>query len=221
MDRLDALMRRRLSHDPDLKRDEREMERAANIAASARDFGYGYAGTLPDGVPWGAPDFDAFLAPPAEKALHEEKEAVIAWVAGSGSNLLTLAGPPGVGKTHLAGAAAIALVESGAQVIYRSEHNLLEDYRPHGNPEEAEYAYREIPWLIIDDLGLEALTGWGKSIMDQLVDARWMGAAAGLRTLITTNLLSKDLPPRVASRLGDRSRARVIQVAAGDFRRRG
>jgi chromosomal replication initiation ATPase DnaA len=224
MQKLDDIFKRRFDRSEEGRDEVKEAERSANIKSATREFGWGYAGTLPDGVPWGAPGFDDFIVHPKGKvlivALNTELNAAMEWAAGTLPNLVTLAGPPGVGKTHLAGAAAQVVADGHHQLLYRSEHDLLEDFRPGRNPEEAEYAYREVPWLIIDDLGVEALTGWGKAVMDQVVDARWRGAATGLRTLITTNLLSKDLPPRLASRLGDRSRALVVQVAAEDYRRR-
>ena len=72
--------------------------------------------------------------------------------------------------------------------------------------------------LIIDDLGLAALTDTMRGVMDEIINARWRGAG-GLRTMVTLNFKSKDMPPRIASRLGDRSRSLVVQIDAEDMRK--
>ena len=54
--------------------------------------------------------------------------------------------------------------------------------------------------------------------MDEIINARWRGAG-GLRTMVTLNFKSKDMPPRIASRLGDKSRSLVVQIEAEDMRK--
>jgi hypothetical protein len=54
--------------------------------------------------------------------------------------------------------------------------------------------------------------------MDSLIDARWQGSGP-LRTLITTNLVSSELPVRIASRLGDTTLGVAVPIQATDWRR--
>jgi DNA replication protein DnaC len=203
--------------------DAREAERRENIRRAMRVWDVGYGWDLPHGVV-GAKTLDEYSPDPQHPATGQAKEAVLLWVEGPGRPLLTLAGPPGVGKSHLADGAAMRLLEREAEVVYRSESDLLGDLqgamRSH-TLEDRLRAYGAVPWLIVDDLGLAATGDWMRGLLDQLVDVRWQGARGRLRTLITSNLKSQDLPPRIASRLADVDLGQVIQVAAPDYRRRG
>jgi DNA replication protein DnaC len=77
---------------------------------------------------------------------------------------------------------------------------------------------RDSTWLILDDVGVEASTDWSKGVIDQAVDQRWV---AKKRLLVTTNATDpKELPARLASRLGDVAVARVVVIDAPDYRRR-
>ncbi|MDO8751708.1 MAG: hypothetical protein Q7K03_11310 [Dehalococcoidia bacterium] len=69
--------------------------------------------------------------------------------------------------------------------------------------------------LVLDDLGHQRETPWRLEIVDRIVDARYI---SGRWTVVTTNLPGDQLPPRIASRLRDRSTGFVAAIEAGDYR---
>ncbi|MDP2956144.1 MAG: ATP-binding protein, partial [Longimicrobiales bacterium] len=208
--------------------DPREYERRELKQRAMRDFDIGYGWDLPSGVVQADPrepdPLDAFELDGKYPTLAQAKEAVLAWCARTGPPLLTLAGASGVGKTHLAYAAASRVVGLSEPVLFRREADLLAEFQGGvrtGETEELIRAYAAVPWLVLDDFGAVATTDWSRSVEDRLVDARWQGARAGLRTLVTTNMGPKQLPMRAASRLSDVSLGVVVAISAPDHRKRG
>ncbi len=180
--------------------------------------------TIPDGIPLGLPGFKEFLNRdnPSVKAA---KKAVQAWARGVGTPLLTLAGVTGTGKSHLAMAAATELKELGKQVVFRPESNMLGEIHAamkDGGAEEIITQFEEIPYLVLDELGVQAISvgGWDDTLRDRIINSRWRRAYWGYRTLVTMNLLIEDLPARMASRLGDTQWGKpYIKINATDYRR--
>ena len=70
-------------------------------------------------------------------------------------------------------------------------------------------------FLVLDDLGHQRETPWRVEILDRIVDARYV---TGLWTVVTTNLPGEQLPPRIASRLRDRSTGFVAAIEVEDYR---
>ena len=163
---------------------------------------------------------DTFLNRPAFPVVSRAEEATRAWLLG-GPAVLTLVGPPGTGKTHLAEGAAAALVEKGKRVAYFTEPQLIEFL--HRGIRDKTVGLRMdavsmAEWLVLDDLGMPGWSDWDRGKIDELINRRGID---GLKTLITTNLLARDLPPRIASRISDRERAVVVSIDAADYRVHG
>lgn len=136
----------------------------------------------------------------------------------SWGNFLLLAGPTGVGKTHLAVAIAWEWFEDGFSVIFTRVDDLLDDLRrgyDDGSYHKRLEAIRRCSLLVLDDLGAEQTKEWAGERIDRIVDWRYLGH---MPLVVTTNAKSEDLAPRVASRLKDANCSLVVQIVAEDYR---
>ena len=100
---------------------------------------------------------------------------------------LILAGMRGTGKTHLAIAIALDAMKHGKQAIFRLVNDLLEELRQAVRDDEFSQVisrFKEVPVLILDDLGKERTTDAGLDYLYQIVDYRYRH---NLQTIITTN----------------------------------
>ena len=133
-------------------------------------------------------------------------------------NFLVLAGPRGVGKTHLAVAIAWEWFGDGFSVLFTRVDDLLDDLRrgyDDGSYHQRLERLRRYELLVLDDLGTEHAKDWAGEKIDRIVDWRYI---ARMPLVVTTNAKSEDLAPRVASRLADHSCSLVVQIDAEDYR---
>lgn len=135
---------------------------------------------------------------------------------------LVLSGSYGVGKSHLATAAARKLIEAGVHLLrVYSLPRLLDELRAtqrEGATRSLDALRLEIadePVLILDDLGAERRTDFGDEQLAAIIDHRWQN---GMRTLITTNVAPAALEPRVRSRILDSRLSRVVPLSGPDQR---
>jgi DNA replication protein DnaC len=134
-------------------------------------------------------------------------------------NFLVLAGPTGVGKTHLALAIAWEWFEDGFSVVFSRVDDLLDELRQgyeDGTYHKRLERIRQCSLLVLDDLGAEHAKDWAGEKIDRIVDWRYVSR---MPLVVTTNAKSEELAPRVASRLADRSCSLVVQIDAEDYRR--
>mgnify|MGYP001573013742 FL=1 len=159
----------------------------------------------------------AFQTSPKHPTLGRALEGVLAWLQGR-YTFLTLAGPPGVGKTHLAVAAAWELVGQKALVQYWPDGEFNEAIRQsvgEGRTGIFLEEMRTLPYLVLDDLSLVSASEFTRAILDQLVDWRWNRR---MPLLVTTNFKASQLAERLASRLRDVSLGTVVLIDAPDYR---
>lgn len=136
----------------------------------------------------------------------------------SGGNFLVLAGPTGVGKTHLALAIAWEWFDDGFSVLFSRVDDLLDRLRrgyDDGSYHLTLDLLRRCGLLVLDDLGAEHAKDWAGEKVDRIVDWRYIDR---MPLVITTNAKSEDLAPRIASRLADRGCSVVAQIDADDYR---
>ena len=118
-----------------------------------------------------------------------------------GRNGLFITGPKGTGKTHLASAIANQLLYEGVPVICMTMIDLLdrikqtfERYGNAGSESRILRDYKEVPLLIIDDMGKEPATEWAVSKIYAIINARY---EAYMPTIITTNYNDSELVRRL------------------------
>lgn len=119
-----------------------------------------------------------------------------------GRNGLFITGPKGTGKTHLAAAIANQLMQDGTPVVCMTMIDLLdrikqtfEKQKQWGVTEAGVMkVYKEVPLLIIDDMGKEPATEWAVSKIYAIINARY---EAYLPTIVTTNYSDGDLVRRL------------------------
>ena len=102
----------------------------------------------------------------------------------------------GTGKTHLAAAIALSLIERDYSVILKTADDLFRDIKRtfDGDDTGAEHKlldnYKTCDLLIIDDLGKEQATDWTTAMLYAIVNDRYERL---MPTIVTTNFNENDL----------------------------
>ncbi len=134
---------------------------------------------------------------------------------------LLLRGSYGCGKTHLAAAIVNERLRRGQPALFVVLPDLLDELRATFAPDSADSyedrfeAVRDIPVLVLDDLGAQAPTAWAAEKLYQLLNHRYN---CRLPTVVTTNCRLEDLDDRVRSRLCHVGLVRSVEIRALDFR---
>jgi DNA replication protein DnaC len=137
------------------------------------------------------------------------------------SGWLVLLGESGRGKTHLAAAIANERLEAGDTVCFANVPDLLDELRATFAPDSTvRYddlfaRLREVPVLILDDLGAHQTTPWAQEKLYQILNHRYEGR---MPTVITTNTEMSKLDQRIASRLGDWQGSMMYEITSADYR---
>lgn len=137
------------------------------------------------------------------------------------SNWLLLVGDYGCGKTHLAAAVANEALQKGVRLYFAVVPDLLDYLRATFDPNsEASYderfdMIRNVPLLILDDLGTENAKPWSREKLYQIINHRYN---AKLPTVITTNQDLIQIEGRIRSRIMDQQLCTAVQVQADDYR---
>lgn len=102
---------------------------------------------------------------------------------------LYIEGTNGTGKTHLAAAIALQLINEGIPVICKTSSDLLMDIRrtfDSSSTNEAQVLdiYKRVDLLIIDDLGKEQCSDWSMSTLYSILNDRYEDMKP---TIVTTN----------------------------------
>ena len=108
---------------------------------------------------------------------------------------LYIEGTNGTGKTHLAAAIALQLINEGIPVVCKTSSDLLLDIKKAYDDEYTKESavldvYKSVDLLIIDDLGKEQCSDWSVSTLYSILNDRYEDMKP---TIITTNYGAEDL----------------------------
>ena len=112
---------------------------------------------------------------------------ILDWAAAT-SGMVGVYGPAGSGKTGAAVVAARRASQAGNRVVFYDAASALEKVRDehiHQGFSNFERRIREIPFLVLDDLGIERSTEYAVDVLGKIVRHRHAGQ---LSTLVTTNV---------------------------------
>ncbi len=131
---------------------------------------------------------------------------------------LFLQGLPGTGKSHLAAAAVVTIIQrTRARAIFVDTRDLLRLIRHSFNETTRTTEYEvlrpvmDAELLVLDDLGAERPTEWVEETMNLIINTRY---SEERRTIITTNYPDgpSDDPNTLECRIGFRMRSRVAEM---------
>lgn len=129
---------------------------------------------------------------------------------------LVFLGPTGSGKTHLACAIANHRLAMGQPVFYIGVSDLLDHLRSAFSP-SSDLSYDElfervknIPLLVLDDLGMGSATPWAQEKLEQLFDHRFN---TGLPTVITIDVSLEKLNERLRRHLDDKGFCQICTIS--------
>lgn len=147
---------------------------------------------------------------PVSAATAEALRTVRAWPA-SASWCLVLSGPYSVGKTGLSVGLLRVAGELGLPGLFVKVPDLLSRWRATFvkgsavSEEDVLATLREVPYLVLDDLGADKESDWAKTALFQVIDDRHDNER---KTVITTNL---GVPGELGLHLGKRTMNRFLE----------
>lgn len=172
------------------------------------------------------PEGNGGLADHEKRSLRSAKSYVERW-AQDPDGWLSLHGPYGVGKTHLAIAAAAEREDRGDEVFFATVADLLDHLRATFAPDSPVThddlldRVRNADVLVLDDMGAERSTPFAEDKLFQIVGYRY---EERLPTIITTSNQIESIAaarPRIASRLQDPLVVTEWPIEAPDYRQGG
>ena len=130
-----------------------------------------------------------------------------------------------MGKTHLAVAIAREIILQGRRIEFVYVPKLLLKIRQafrddHQGPDElvliSRYA-EELPYLVLDDIGVEKMTDWARQTLDVIFYER---DAHNLATIITSNLSPDEIEKKIDARISSRiaGMGKIVPLIGPDYR---
>ena len=163
--------------------------------------------------------FDTFRTASRATSVRAAAAAAVEFASSETGKWLVLYGPPGTGKTHLCMAVANAAHSQRRQVLLATTPGLLDLLRAgydRGDYDELLRITKNVPVLILDDLGTENTTPWAREKLFDIINHRY-NHVPDLKVMITMNIEPRELEPRIASRVMD-IQSVIINVSGSDYR---
>ena len=164
---------------------------------------------------------DGPLSDPDARRMFSEAFLQVTDYAANPEGWLVLTGPSGSGKTHLAAAIANYCIDRQQTVFFIMVADLLDHLRAAYSP-ASEIAYddlfeqvRNVPLLILDDLGAHSSTPWAQEKLFQVINHRYNNE---LPTVLTVRGALERLDDSFRTRLEAKERSQIVQLA--NFRNR-
>jgi DNA replication protein DnaC len=166
---------------------------------------------------------DAFkpLQPTLRNAKARVQEFVDQWPIPEEGKGLLLAGPCGTGKTHLAVAALLDIINTGkpGRVLFSNFSDLIQEIQASFDsdhlPTKAQLLgpLIEADLVVIDELGAQKPTDWIRDTLYYVINSRYSEART---TIFTTNYMDQTpdaKEPSLQDRIGVPLRSRIYEMA--------
>ncbi len=167
-------------------------------------------------------NLDGPLPDAASQKLFRESAALAAQFAEDPQGWLVLTGPSASGKTHLAVAIANRCIERNQTTFFIVAADLLDHLRATYSPDnpvsydELFEQVRNVPVLVLDDLGMASATSWAQEKLFQVINHRYNNS---LPTVVTVRGPLQRLDENLRTRLENSDGvAKVLQL--GNFNSR-
>jgi len=155
-------------------------------------------------------------------AKRKVQEFVDLWPGTNEPGGLLLMGPCGVGKTHLAVAALVEIINSGKQgrMLFSNFQDLIQEIQASFDSDEVPSKSEllrpllEADLLVLDELGSQKPTTFVQDILYYIINSRYNDERI---TIFTTNYLDRPSDAKEESlqqRIGERLRSRLYEMAA-------
>ena len=156
-----------------------------------------------------------FIQEPDDRRTFEDACRIAVQYAENPKGWLTLVGPNGSGKTHIAASIANYCIESEQVVFFIHVPDLLDHLRATYAPTSA-LTYSDLytqvveaPLLILDGLGAHSSTPWAEEKLQQIMNHRFN---AELPTVITTATELAELDPYTRSRIEAKGLSIIVRT---------
>jgi DNA replication protein DnaC len=170
-------------------------------------------------------NFDPVTNTTPEEAANLKRAAETAWNYAHDfrDRWLLLGGSYGVGKTHLAASIANAsrsTLRLPEQIMFITVPDLIDylktTFGPDANVtfEQRFQQIKNVPLLVLDDLGTEAASAWAREKLFQLIDYRYVTRKS---TVYTTSKPIEDHDQRIRTRLLDKRLCTGFEIRARSY----
>lgn len=172
--------------------------------------------------------------PVLKNAKVRVQEFVDLWPATDGGRGLLLIGPCGTGKTHLAVAALVEIINAGKQgkLLFCNFQDLIQEIQASFDSDEVPSKSEilrpllEADLLVLDELGSQKPTTFVQDILYYVINTRYNEERTTIFTTNYTDTPAEGREEPLSARIGNRLRSRLYEMAgtisfagASDFRR--